>query len=226
MRFTVFLLLLGASVVRADTIHFTSGKALTGRVVGFTNGTFEYEDDKRATQRLAAGMIQRIEFDNVTGTLDTRTQGKITATIRRYDKAAFEFQDATGKDRSVPALMVNSVNFGSGGGSTKSVDHITGGDLEKQLVAGKVTIVDFYADWCGPCRRLAPELEKLANNDGEVALRKVNVDKNKQLAAKYGVRGIPHVIVFDKAGKNRGTVVGANIAGIKELVTKAKGKSS
>ncbi|MEI6085475.1 MAG: thioredoxin family protein [Verrucomicrobiota bacterium] len=226
MRFTYLFLLAGAVAVHADTIHTTSGKTITGRVLTYANGTFDCEDEKQASLRLAAGTIQSIDFegDGAAATLETRTQGQLKSTIRRYDKAAFNYTDAKGKDLSIPALMVKSANFDGGGG--KAVEQVTGADLEKYIAQGKVTIVDFYADWCGPCRMLGPQLEDLTKKDNGVVLRKVNVDNNKQLAAKYGVRGIPHVVVFDKAGKSLGTVVGANIDGVKDLVTKAKGKTS
>ncbi len=57
---------------------------------------------------------------------------------------------------------------------------------------GKPFVLDFYADWCGPCRSLLPTVEKLAKEySGEVDIVKVNVDKQKALAAKFGVRSIP-----------------------------------
>lgn len=60
-------------------------------------------------------------------------------------------------------------------------------------------LVDFYADWCGPCRMMAPELQKLAGElHGKVKIIKVNVDKNPEAASKYGVQGIPTLILFEK----------------------------
>jgi putative thioredoxin len=62
---------------------------------------------------------------------------------------------------------------------------------------GRVVIVDFHAEWCGPCRQLGPILEKIANEkQGLVLVGKVNVDHNKQLAADEGVRGIPDVRIY------------------------------
>ncbi|MBL62483.1 MAG: thioredoxin [Opitutae bacterium] len=63
--------------------------------------------------------------------------------------------------------------------------------------AGKTVVVDFWAPWCGPCRALAPTLEEIANElADEVNLHKVNVDENANLAAEYGVRSIPTLLVF------------------------------
>ncbi len=61
------------------------------------------------------------------------------------------------------------------------------------------TLVDFYADWCGPCRALAPVVEEIAAElDGQVKVAKVNVDENEALSLKYGVQGIPTLILFHK----------------------------
>jgi thioredoxin 1 len=60
-------------------------------------------------------------------------------------------------------------------------------------------LVDFYADWCGPCRMMSPELEKLASSmHGKVKIVKVNVDKNPQAAQQHRVQGIPTLILFEK----------------------------
>jgi thioredoxin 1 len=74
--------------------------------------------------------------------------------------------------------------------------HFKGNNLE-EIVGSEYTLVDFYADWCGPCKMLAPILEELKE---EIKIVKVNVDENEEVAMKYGVMSIP-TLVFFKEGK-------------------------
>lgn len=71
-------------------------------------------------------------------------------------------------------------------------------------------LVDFYADWCGPCQMMNPVIEQVAKDmSGKVKVIKVNVDKNQAAAAKYGIRGIPAFILFHK-----GTILWRHSGGI------------
>jgi thioredoxin 1 len=77
------------------------------------------------------------------------------------------------------------------------------------LKADKPTLVDFWAEWCGPCKNLEPILEEISNEMGDqVIFTKHNIDEEPNMPTKYGVRGIPTMLIF-KGGELKATKVGA-----------------
>ena len=77
------------------------------------------------------------------------------------------------------------------------------------LESGQPVLVDFWAEWCGPCKMIAPALEEIATDKGaKLKVAKLNIDDNPQTPAKYGVRGIPTLMIF-KDGQVAATKVGA-----------------
>ena len=88
--------------------------------------------------------------------------------------------------------------------------HVTDAEFEEVVLKSSTpVIVDFWAPWCGPCRMVAPILDKIAKDMGDkVKVAKVNTDENTEWAGKYGVRGIP-TMLFIKNGEVQQTQVGA-----------------
>ena len=87
---------------------------------------------------------------------------------------------------------------------------ITDTTFEEEVVNSDTPVlVDFWADWCAPCKMIAPIVEELAEEyDGQIKFGKVDVDSNPKVAANYGIRGIPTLLIF-KAGEPVDQVVGA-----------------
>lgn len=91
-----------------------------------------------------------------------------------------------------------------------STKHLSDDEFDGTIAAGGTPIlVDFWAEWCGPCKQLSPVLDEIAKEmEGKLTVAKVNIDQNPESPQKYGVRGIPTLILF-KDGKPVATKVGS-----------------
>ncbi len=93
--------------------------------------------------------------------------------------------------------------------SAELIGHLNDDNFTTEIEQAEVPVlIDFYATWCGPCTAMAPVLEEFAREqEGKVKIFKINVDENPKTPAKYGVRGIPTLILFAK-GKEVNKIVG------------------
>jgi thioredoxin 1 len=90
------------------------------------------------------------------------------------------------------------------------IKHITDASFEADVLQpGSTVLVDFWAEWCGPCKMIAPILDEVATAyQGKLSIAKMNVDENRAMPAKFGIRGIPTLMLF-KNGELAATKVGA-----------------
>ena len=94
--------------------------------------------------------------------------------------------------------------------SSSAISHITDATFEPEVLKSETPVlVDYWAEWCGPCKSIAPILEAVAKEyDGRLKIAKINVDENQSTPAKFGIRGIPTLMLF-KNGNVEATKVGA-----------------
>ena len=92
--------------------------------------------------------------------------------------------------------------------NASAVVHVTDGTFDGVVTSERPVVVDFWAEWCGPCRAIAPMLEEIAREQGDqVTIAKVNVDEHPALAGRFGIRSIP-TLMFFKDGALQETLVG------------------
>ncbi|MFM9969885.1 MAG: thioredoxin TrxA [Burkholderiales bacterium] len=93
---------------------------------------------------------------------------------------------------------------------SEHITHVTDESFDAEVLKSDVPVlVDYWAEWCGPCKAIAPMLDEVAKEyTGKIKVAKVNVDENQQTPQKYGIRGIPTLMLF-KGGNIEATKVGA-----------------
>ena len=93
---------------------------------------------------------------------------------------------------------------------SKNIVHVSDESFEQEVLnASKPVLIDYWAEWCGPCKMIAPIIEELAEEYGEkIKIAKFNIDENPETPPKYGIRGIPTLMLF-KNGNVEATKVGA-----------------
>jgi len=94
--------------------------------------------------------------------------------------------------------------------ASELIKHVSDASFEADVLQpGSAVLVDYWAEWCGPCKMIAPILDEVAGTyQGKLQIAKMNVDENREIPAKFGIRGIPTLMLF-KNGELAATKVGA-----------------
>ena len=94
--------------------------------------------------------------------------------------------------------------------ASELIKHVSDASFEADVLQAKLPVlVDYWAEWCGPCKMIAPILDEVSSAyEGKLQIAKMNVDENREVPAKFGIRGIPTLMVF-KDGQLAATKVGA-----------------
>ncbi|MEY2538860.1 MAG: hypothetical protein QOG67_2600 [Verrucomicrobiota bacterium] len=224
---TLFALVNGmllCTAVKADTVQLSSGP-ISATVTKYANNSFEARTADGKTANYSASNVRRIVFDqsNARAKFITRNNGTQEGKPISFENGSFNVTTAAGT-RQFPLIFVERAAFvPERGQEIEVIAHGGQVDIAKHLSAGNVTIVDFYADWCGPCKLISPTLEKLAKTDPEIAVRKIDIiDWTTPVVKQHNVHAIPQINIYDRAGKLVGTVVGPDVDKVQRLIAQAK----
>jgi thiol-disulfide isomerase/thioredoxin len=237
----------------ADVIHLNAGGLYKGEVTGFSGSEFRVTTTGGASTNLAADAVRGVDFEHgyVSATLETKPIGSLTGKLWLFDKQRFNIEVANGETRRIaladvaraaftytpsperprpvparheipPAERV-SVKTPTDRPDIEIITHGERVEVSQHLVNGKVTVVDFFAKWCGPCRNLAPVLEEIARQDSDVAIRKVDIVRwGTPVAEQYLITAIPRVQIYNRDGQLVRTLAGFNEVELRDAIDKAK----
>jgi len=200
MKILTSLILCFASVAVADDFKLINGR--------------EYKD----------ATVSRVEPDGIV----LRTKAGIAKVyfveLPNEEQERFHYNPAAASAYSAQQAVNQPTTAVAGRGlPSEVISHGAQVDINQHLASGNVTVVEFYADWCGPCRRLSPSLEQMASSDPEIALRKIDiVNWRTPVAQQFKIHSIRQVNVYDRGGRLVGTVMGADVDKVRSYVAQAK----
>jgi thiol-disulfide isomerase/thioredoxin len=250
--FTASLCLLALAFgAHADIVQLNTGKTLSGRVAGYANDSFELQPTNAVPMQVPANTVTAIDFSRgvVLATVELAGQKPLAGRIWLYARGALNFEDDKGETTRISLAKISRVSFSAEplpekpappprpkpahppadspvAATDPKIEIISRGDqvdIQKHCVPGKITIVDFYADWCRPCRSVGPVLEQRVNKDADLVLRKVNiVNWDSAVSRQYGVRAVPYIQVYDRHGNKVGELTGFNSALFESYISRAR----
>lgn len=238
MKILALLILCSESVAFAEDFKAIDGKE-------YKNATVSRVEPDGIVLKSKSG-ISKVYFVELPPDVQTRFQydpatAAAYSTQQAADQAAYQMQQAElrrkvaeernqywmgqepAKNQQDLVRGIPSAPGAARGQQVKVISHGAQVDINQHLVLGNVTVVDFYADWCGPCKQLSPSLDQMARTDPEIALRKIDiVNWNTAVARQFNVHSIPQVNVYNRSGRLVGSVRGADFEQVKSYVSQAK----
>lgn len=221
----------------ANVIEFQDGTKSDGRVLALFNQRFEFADKDGSVTHIKLQQVKRISFDSRIATVTLQNHTVLNGELVGLEDGVLTVGVANGEPRHVAAAEVTDLTVNSTvteaatrpppPPSRPKPTPAPASDPRPQAKGsiepehGKITIVDFYADWCGPCKHIGPILEKIAEGNPDIVLQKVNIDKHRDLAREYNVSAIPHIIIYDKQGGEVDTVIGSDEQRVRKAVAVA-----
>ena len=245
---SLWLLALAVSS-RADTIQLNTGKALSGRVSSYADGAFELQSTNASPVKVPADTVISVDFSRgvAAATVELTDQKPLAGRIWLVSRGVVNLDDDKGATTRIPLARISRVLFSSepvperpvppprprpahapyespyNDPKIEVISHGETVDIQRHCAAGKITIVEFYADWCGPCRILGPKVEERVNRDPDLVLRKINiVDWHSPVCEQNGIRAIPFVQVYDRSGNKVGDMTGSNASLLEPLLGRAR----
>jgi thiol-disulfide isomerase/thioredoxin len=211
--FWAALFVAAAASVIAESLTFT--------VVGIDGKECE-RPILKALRRVSGATDVRLDWKTGVGSVEVGEGFDRESVRKAMREIGFEaaFPGEARRDlEPLPEEVRQTLDIASASGSEKI-------EIEKLLVPGKVTLVDYWASWCGPCHLLDLRLQRVVQSNPRLAVRRVNVAQfdnaaGKQAVRQFGMRAIPYVRVYDASGKFVGHDTGGRWEKILELVEKA-----
>ena len=200
MKIFTFLISCFALVALADDFKLINGR--------------EYKD----------ATVTRVEPDGIVLRTNAGIAKVYFVELPKEYQERFKYNPAAAAASSAQQAVNQATTAVAGRGQPSEViSHGEQVDINQHLALGNVTILEFYADWCGPCRLLTPSLEQMASSDPQIALRKIDIVRwGTPVAQQFNVNSVPLVNIYNRAGSLVGTVRGADFDSVKRYVAQAK----
>jgi thioredoxin 1 len=214
-----FLLLSAAA--NADVVTLSGNKRVQGTVKAIDKNSITFVENKGGEKTYKMMQVDRAEFESKGATVHLKGKQKdVSGEIVCIEHGTLVMKDEKGSTQKIFIQNIEKIDI-----TTEVLVISKKGapvDINSVLEPGRVNIVDFYAEWCGPCKVMGPKLEDLAKSDPDVVLRKIDIDKwGSPVCNQYKIESVPNIRVYDRNGKQVGDST-FSLDEVEKLVSQAK----